>query len=107
MDHHIDINLFDEEAVIDLALFFKIFGDVTRLKILFSLLNGEFTVTDLIGKLGISQSTISHQIGLLRRMNLVKSRREGKSIFYSLDDEHINSILLQGFTHISEKGKNQ
>jgi len=106
MDQNIDINSLDDEIVIDLALFFKIFGDMTRLKILFSLINGEFTVTDLISKLGLSQSTISHQIGLLKRMNLVKSRREGKSIFYSLDDEHIKSIIMQGVTHILEKGGN-
>lgn len=79
---------------------FKIFGDNTRLRIIYALYMGEMCVCDISESLKISQSAVSHQLRLLRNANLVKTRREGKSIFYSLDDDHIYSIMNQGLAHI-------
>ncbi len=91
-----------EEEMEDLSDFFKVFGDVTRLKILFVLLGSEMCVYDIATLLGMSQSAISHQLRVLKQMDLVKNRREGKTIFYSLADAHIVSILSQGLDHIEE-----
>ena len=91
-----------EEEMQDLSDFFKVFGDVTRLKILFALLETEMCVYDIATLLGASQSAISHQLRILKQMDLVKNRREGKAIFYSLADGHIVSILKQGIDHIEE-----
>ena len=82
------------------AELFKVFGDPTRLKLLAALLGQEMCVCDLSDPLGISQSAVSHQLRLLRTSRLVKNRREGKSIFYSLDDDHVATILAQGMEHI-------
>lgn len=82
------------------AELFKVFGDPTRLKLLAALLGQEMCVCDLSDLLGISQSAVSHQLRLLRTSRLVKNRREGKSIFYSLDDDHVATILAQGMEHI-------
>lgn len=87
----------------DVAEFFKVFGDVTRIRILQSLLAGEKNVTELADLLDISQSAISHQLRVLRQNNLVKYRKEGKTVFYSLDDEHVQTILEQGMVHIRHK----
>ena len=92
----------DEEVLYDMAEFFKVFGDVTRLKILYVLLCSEMCVYDIATLLGMSQSAISHQLRVLKQMDLVKNRREGKTIFYSLADDHIASILSQGLDHIEE-----
>ena len=91
-----------EEELQDLADFFKVFGDVTRLKILNVLLCSEMCVYDIATLLGISQSAISHQLRVLKQMGLVKNRREGKTIFYALADAHIITILSQGLDHIEE-----
>ena len=91
-----------EEELQDLADFFKVFGDVTRLKILNVLLCSEMCVYDIATVLGMSQSAISHQLRVLKQMDLVKNRREGKTIFYSLADDHITTILNQGLDHIEE-----
>ena len=91
-----------EEELQDLADFFKIFGDATRLKILNVLLNEEMCVYDIAAMLGMSQSAISHQLRVLKQMGLVKNRREGKTIFYSPADSHIVTILSQGLDHIEE-----
>ena len=90
------------EELQDLADFFKVFGDSTRLKILNVLLCSEMCVLDIAGILGMSQSAISHQLRILKQMGLVKNRREGKIIFYSLADSHIVTILSQGLDHIEE-----
>lgn len=82
------------------AELFKVFGDPTRLKLLAALLGQEMCVCDLSDLLGISQSAVSHQLRLLRTSRLVKNRREGKSVFYSLDDDHVATILAQGMEHI-------
>lgn len=91
-----------EEELQDLGEFFKVFGDVTRLKILYVLLCSEMCVYDIAALLGMSQSAISHQLRVLKQMDLVKNRREGKTIFYSLADSHIVTILNQGLDHIEE-----
>ena len=91
-----------EEELQDLAEFFKVFGDATRLKILYVLLCSEMCVYDIASILGMSQSAISHQLRVLKQLDLVKNRREGKTIFYSLADDHIITILSQGLDHIEE-----
>lgn len=92
----------EEERLYELADFFKVFADSTRIKILYALLQSEMCVCDLAQLLNAGQSAISHQLRMLKQMKLVKYRREGKTIFYSLSDDHIQMILNQGFDHISE-----
>ena len=91
-----------EDHLLDLAELFKIFGDTTRIRILFVLFEEELCVCDLAAALQMTQSAISHQLNILKRSRLVKSRREGKSVFYSLADEHVRSIIAQGMEHIEE-----
>ncbi len=91
-----------EEEMQDLAEFYRVFGDSTRLKILYVLLCSEMCVYDIANLVGMSQSAISHQLRVLKQMDLVKYRREGKTIFYSLADSHIVTILSQGLDHIEE-----
>lgn len=98
----VDEKMPPEEELQDLGEFFKVFGDVTRLKILYVLLCAEMCVYDIASLLGMSQSAISHQLRVLKQMDLVKNRREGKTVFYSLADSHIVTILSQGLDHIEE-----
>ena len=91
-----------EEELYDLADFFKIFADCTRIRILCLLLYGEMCVSDIGQALDMTQSAISHQLRVLKQAKLVKNRREGKTIYYSLSDGHIISILSQGLEHIEE-----
>lgn len=91
-----------EEQLYDLADFFKVFADTTRIKILYVLFESEVCVCDLASLLGMTQSAISHQLRILKQSKLVKNRRDGKTIFYSLADDHIKSILGQGMEHINE-----
>ena len=91
-----------EEMVSDLAELFKIFGDRTRLKILFVLLKEEMCVCDIAHILGMQQSAISHQLRVLKQSRLVKFRKEGKTVFYSLADAHVKTVLGQGMEHITE-----
>lgn len=91
-----------EEHLLDLAELFKVFGDSTRIRILFVLFEAEVCVCDLAEVLHMTQSAISHQLNILKRNKLVKSRREGKSVFYSLADEHVRTIIGQGMEHIEE-----
>lgn len=98
----IDEKMPPEEELQDLAELFKVFGDGTRLKILYVLLSSEMCVYDIAAVLGMSQSAISHQLRVLKQMDLVKNRRDGKTIFYSLADDHIVTILSQGLDHIEE-----
>ena len=95
----------EEESLYDLADFFKVFADSTRIKILYVLLQAEMCVCDIAQLLGETQSAISHQLRMLKQMKLVKYRRDGKTIFYSLSDEHIKNILSQGLEHISEQSR--
>lgn len=92
----------EETKLYDLAELFKVFGDSTRIRILFVLFETEVCVCDLAEALHMTQSAISHQLKILKQSKLVKSRREGKSIFYSLADEHVRSIIDQGREHIEE-----
>lgn len=92
-----------EDKLYDLADFFKIFADSTRIKMLYVLMGSEMCVCDLAQILGMTQSAISHQLRTLKQSNLVRNRREGKTIFYSLADSHIETILSQGLDHIEEE----
>ncbi len=92
----------DETELYDLAELFKVFGDSTRIRILFVLFNAEICVCDIAETLGMTQSAISHQLRILKQSKLVKSRRDGKSIFYSLADDHVKTIIAQGREHIEE-----
>nr|WP_330410831.1 metalloregulator ArsR/SmtB family transcription factor [Lachnotalea glycerini] len=91
-----------DEMLIDLADFFKVFGDTTRIKILYVLFQSEMCVCDIANLLNMTQSAISHQLRTLKQMQLVKFRREGKTVFYSLSDGHIKTIINQGMEHICE-----
>ena len=93
----------DETELYDLAELFKVFGDSTRIRILFVLFETEICVCDLAKALNMTQSAISHQLKILKQSKLVKSRREGKSIFYSLADDHVRAIIAQGRDHIEEE----
>ena len=91
-----------DETLYDLAELFKVFGDSTRMRILFVLFEAEVCVCDLAEALNMTQSAISHQLRILKQNKLVKSRREGKSVFYSLADDHVRTIVDQGREHIEE-----
>ena len=91
-----------EEELQELAEFYKVFGDTTRIRILCTLRNSELCVCDLAENLNMTQSAISHQLRILKQMALVKNRRDGKTIFYSLADSHIEGILDMGLEHINE-----
>lgn len=95
-------NMPDEDTLFDLAELFKIFGDSTRIKILFSLLGRELSVGEIAEILGMTQSAISHQLRILKANALVKFRREGKSLIYALSDDHVSKILNMGLEHIKE-----
>ena len=92
----------DEIELYNLAELFKVFGDSTRIRILFVLFEAEVCVCDLAQALNMTQSAISHQLKILKQNKLVKSRREGKSVFYSLADGHVRTIIAQGREHIEE-----
>ena len=91
-----------DEALFDLAELFKIFGDSTRIKILYILFESEMCVCDIATLVGVSQSAISHQLRLLKQANLIKPRRDGKTVFYSLADDHVRTIINNGVNHIFE-----
>lgn len=93
----------EEERLYDLAELFKVFGDTTRIKILHALFEEEMCVCDIAALLGMNQSAISHQLRVLKQAGLVKFRKEGKVVYYSLDDEHVKNIFEQGFIHINHK----
>ncbi len=92
----------EEEILYDLAELFKVFGDSTRIKILYVLFQSEMCVCDIAQLLNMSQSAISHQLRVLKQAQLVKYRREGKTVFYALADTHVQTILNQGLEHIEE-----
>ena len=93
----------DDNTFFKLAEFFKILGDTTRTKILFSLDQNEMCVCDIANVLGMSKSSISHQLGTLRRTGIVKCKRIGKEVYYTLDDEHIKQLFEVGLEHIEHK----
>ena len=92
-----------ENELYDLAELFKTFGDSTRIKILYVLFDSERSVGDIAEKLNMTQSAISHQLKILKQAHLIKSRREGKTMLYSLDDDHVKTIIAMGKQHIEER----
>lgn len=92
----------EDEKLYDLAELFKVFGDTTRIKILYALFEEEMCVCDIADLLNMTQSAISHQLRVLKQARLVKFRKEGKVVYYSLDDNHINQIFNCGLCHIEE-----
>ena len=92
----------EENSMQDLAELFKIFGDTTRIRILFVLFESEMCVCDMAETLNMTQSAISHQLRLLKSNGLIRARRQGKSVFYSLADDHVSTIIQQGWDHIME-----
>lgn len=92
-----------EEKLTRVAMFHKIIGDGTRCKILFALSSGEMCVCDLANVLSMSKSSVSHQLSKLREFGVVKCRKEGKEVYYSLDDDHVSSVLALTLTHIEHK----
>jgi len=99
---NISAHMPDEDRLYDLAELFKVFGDSTRIRILFALFEAEICVCDLAETLSMTQSAVSHQLKILKQARLVKSRREGKSVIYFLADDHVRTIIGQGFEHLSE-----
>lgn len=92
----------DEELLYDLADLFKVFGDTTRIKILYALMTKEMCVADLAETIGATQSAVSHQLRNLKQSRLVRAKRDGKNVIYSLADDHVHTMLDQGMTHICE-----
>ena len=92
----------EEDKLYDLAELFKVFGDSTRIRILYVLFEAELCVCDIAQTLNMTQSAISHQLRILKQSKLVKNRREGKQVFYSLADDHVRTIIAQGREHIDE-----
>ncbi|MGN0613139.1 MAG: ArsR/SmtB family transcription factor [Porcipelethomonas sp.] len=91
-----------DETLYDLAELFKVFGDSTRVKILYALFTSELCVYDISQLLNVSQTAVSHQLRVLKTSKLVKSRKDGKNVFYSLADDHVYSIINMGIEHIEE-----
>ena len=92
----------DEEMLYDLADLFKVFGDTTRIKILYALMGTELCVADITDLVGATQSAVSHQLRTLKQARLVKFQRDGKNVIYALSDDHVYTMLAQGMTHICE-----
>lgn len=103
MDTNIDKKIPDAQTLGNLAELFKVFGDTTRIRIIAALLDGEMCVYNLSEALEMGQSAISHQLRILRSAGLVRPRREGRTVYYSLDDEHIQLIYNIGLAHINHK----
>lgn len=91
-----------DEILYDLAELFKVFGDTTRIRILYALFESELCVNDMAQLLGLSQTAVSHQLRVLKNNKLVRFRKEGKIVFYSLDDDHVRSIIEKGMEHVEE-----
>jgi ArsR family transcriptional regulator len=100
--HQVQSRMPEEGTLYDLAELFRIFGDSTRIRILYVLFEAEMCVCDIATLLGMTQSAISHQLRSLKNARLVKARREGKTVFYSLADEHVMTIIAQGMDHVLE-----
>lgn len=98
----IKANMPDDDQLIDLAELFKVFGDSTRIKILSALSDGELCVCDISTAVGMTSSAVSHQLKILKNAELVSFRRDGKTVFYALADDHVNTMLEQGLEHINE-----
>ncbi len=92
----------EEETLCDLAELFKVFGDTTRIRILYALFEAELCVGDIAQLLGMTQTAVSHQLRILRTNKLVKGRKDGKIVFYSLADDHVRTMIGQGMEHVNE-----
>ncbi len=92
----------DEKIINNVARTFKIFGDSTRIKILYTMFENEVCVQEIANKISMTQSAVSHQLSILKDARLVKSRKEGKIVYYSLDDDHVKKILGVGIEHVEE-----
>ncbi len=95
--------MIDNEVLADLSELFKMFADQSRIRILYALFDKEICVCDIAEELDMTQSAVSHQLRLLKQSKLVKSRRDGKQIYYSLDDDHVKTIIDMGINHIMEE----
>ncbi|MBR2788145.1 MAG: helix-turn-helix transcriptional regulator [Erysipelotrichaceae bacterium] len=93
---------FNENTLYDVAELFKNFSDSTRIRILYTLFDKELSVSEICELLNMNQSAISHQLRILKNAKLVKNRREGKTVYYSLDDDHVYNIISQGIEHVEE-----
>lgn len=91
-----------DETLYDLAELFKVFGDCTRIKILYALFESELCVCDIAQLLGLTQTAVSHQLRILKQTQLIRCRKDGKNVFYALADDHVRSIIGQGMNHILE-----
>ena len=96
------LDLPDDEVLYELADLFRVFGDSTRIKILYALHDNELCVQDIANAVALSQSAVSHQLRVLKDSKLVRFRRDGKTVYYALDDDHVRSILSMGMDHIEE-----
>ena len=101
---HVKLDMPDEERLYDLAELFKVFGDSTRIKILYVLFESEMCVCDIAEALEMTQSAVSHQLRIIKNARLIKSRREGKTVFYSLADDHVTTIIGMAKEHLEELG---
>lgn len=102
MESYLELKDVPEEELIDLAELFKMFADSTRIKILYDLFQGEKNVTQICNDLEMNQSAVSHQLKILRSSKLIKARRDGKMMLYSLADEHVKTIIAMGMDHVEE-----
>lgn len=98
----VNANMPDEDRLMELAELYRVFGDRTRIRILYALFESEMCVCDIAQVLGMTISAISHQLRVLKQARLVKYRREGKTVFYALSDDHVRSIINQGLEHVEE-----
>lgn len=96
------MEILNDDKIIDLSELFKIFGDSTRVKIINVLINNELCVNDISEKINVSQSAVSHQLRILKQSKLVKFRKDGQTIYYSLADDHVEKIFMMGVEHIDE-----
>ena len=101
-NEHQPVEMPDDEVLYEMADLFRVFGDSTRIKILYALHDNELCVQDIASAVQLSQSAVSHQLRVLKDSKLVRFRREGKTVFYALDDDHVRSILSMGMDHIEE-----
>jgi len=99
MDIKIDDNL---EQIDDMSKFFKALSDSTRLKIVLAISNGEICVNDIANTIGMTKSAVSHQLSYLKNLRLIKSRKDGKEVYYSLDDDHVNLLIKSAWEHVTE-----
>ena len=99
MDINVDKNI---EKINDMSDFFKALSDLTRLRIILVISEGEICVNDISSKIGMTKSAVSHQLSYLKKLRLVKSRKDGKEVFYSLDDDHVNLMVKSAWEHVNE-----